>query len=122
MTAITDDLPARLIHEERAGWQAILEGRGGEHYRQSMTRDALMIVPGAVLGRDQVSASFAGVAPWDSYELHQPAVIRLGEHAGILVYRAVATRGGETVELNMSTTYVFHDGGWCVALHQQTPV
>lgn len=121
MTAITDDLPARLIHEERTGWQAILEGRGGEHYRESMTRDGLMIVPGAVLGRDQVAASFAGVAPWDSYEMHQPAVIRLGDHAGILVYRAVAKRGAETVELNMSTTYVFHDGGWCVALHQQTP-
>jgi hypothetical protein len=121
MTEITDDLPARLINEEHAGWQAILEGRGGAHYRQSMTKDALMIVPGAVLSRDEVAASFAQAKPWDSYELHQPAVIRINDHAGILVYRAVARRGDETVEMNMSTTYVFHDGGWCVAAHQQTP-
>jgi hypothetical protein len=121
MTEITDDLPARLIHEEHEGWQAILQGRGGEHYRRSMTRDALMVVPGAVLTRDQVALSFAGVAPWDSYELRQPAVIRLGDHAGILVYRARARRGDETVEFNMSTTYLFQNGGWCVAAHQQTP-
>ena len=81
-----------------------------------------MIVPGAVLDRNQVPASFQGVAPWDSYELREPAVIRLSDHAGILVYRAVARRGDDIVEMNMSTTYVFHDGGWCVALHQQTPV
>ena len=81
-----------------------------------------MIVPGAVLDRNQVPASLQGVAPWDSYELREPAVIRLSDHAGILVYRAVARRGDDIVEMNMSTTYVFHDGGWCVALHQQTPV
>jgi hypothetical protein len=48
-------------------------------------------------------------------------VIRLGERSGILVYRASAHRGDETVELNMSTTYLFENGGWCVAAHQQTP-
>jgi hypothetical protein len=122
MTAITDDLPARLLHEEHAGWQAILEGRGGEYYRRTMTKDALMIVQGGVINRDSIAASFAQVAPWDSYELREPAVIRLGDRAGILVYRASARRGDETVELNMSTTYLFEDGGWCVAAHQQTPV
>lgn len=124
MTEITDDLPARLLHEEHEGWQAILAGHGGSYYQRTMTRDALMIVPGAVITRDQVAAAFEGVAPWDSYELHEPAVIRLGEHAGIVVYRAVARRGDEVTELNMSTTYVFDDdnGGWCVAAHQQTPV
>ncbi|MCU1441960.1 MAG: hypothetical protein JWQ59_110 [Cryobacterium sp.] len=122
MTEITDDLPARLLHEEHAGWQAILEGRGGEYYRMTMTRDALMVVPGAVINREQVAASFATAPPWDSYELREPAVIRLGERAGILVYRARAVRGNETVELRMSTTYLFEDGGWCIAAHQQTPV
>ena len=95
MTAITDDLPARLLHEEHAGWKAILEGRGGEHYQRSMTRDALMVVEGAVLGRDEILAAFRSAPPWDSYELHEPAVIRLGDRAGILVYRAVARRGDD---------------------------
>ncbi|MEO6200460.1 MAG: DUF4440 domain-containing protein [Cryobacterium sp.] len=124
MTEITDDLPARLLHEEHEGWQAVLAGQGGSYYRRSMTRDAIMIRPGEVLTRDQAAASFAGAAPLDSYEIHEPAVIRLGEHAGIVVYRAVSRRGDEVAEANMSTTYVFDDsdGGWCVAAHQQTPL
>lgn len=123
MTEITDDLPARLLHEEHEGWRAILAGHGGSHFRRAMTRDALLIVPGAIISRDHVAASFDGAAPLDSYEIHEPAVIRLGEHAGIVVYRAVARSGDEVAELNMSTTYVFNDenGGWCVAAHQQTP-
>lgn len=121
MTEITDDLPARLLHEEHSGWQAILEGRGGEYYQRTMTKDALMIVQGAVMHRHQVAESFTGVAPWDSYEIREPAVIRLGDHAGILVYRAVAARGDQTANLIMSTTYLFEHGGWCIAAHQQTP-
>ncbi|MGX5697483.1 nuclear transport factor 2 family protein [Agromyces soli] len=121
MTEITDDLPARLLHEEHLGWRAILDGRGGEHYARTMTRDALMIVEGAVLGRDDMATAFASAPPWDSYELHEPAVIRLGDRAGILVYRATATRGEHTANLRMSTTYLYQDGGWKVAAHQQTP-
>ena len=122
MTEITDDLPARLLHEEQAGWQAILAGRGGEYYRRTMTRDALLILPGRVITRDQVMAAFAAAAPVDSYQLREPAVIRINDHAGILVYRLVAHRGETTTEVNAATTYVFADGGWCVAAHQQTAI
>lgn len=120
MTVITDDLPARLLHEEHEGWRAILAGRGGEHYARAMTRDALMVVEGAVLGRDDVIAAFRTAPPWDEYELHEPAVIRLGEHAAVLVYRAVARRGDDAANLRMSTTYLYDDGAWHVAAHQQT--
>ncbi|MET1052117.1 MAG: DUF4440 domain-containing protein [Mycetocola sp.] len=121
MTEITDDLPAILLREEHAGWKAILAGHGGDHYTRAMTRDALMIVEGAVLGRTEVMASFEAVAPWDSYEIHEPAIVRLGDRAGVVAYRAVATRGDDTVELRMSTTYLYGGGSWHVALHQQTP-
>jgi hypothetical protein len=121
MTEITDDLPAILLREEHAGWKAILEGRGGEHYARTMTRDALMIVPGAAISRDDIVMSFASRVPWDAYEIHEPAIVRLGDRAGIVAYRAVATRGNETVELLMSTTYLYGGGSWHVALHQQSP-
>ena len=106
MTEITDDLPARLLHEEHAGWRAIVEGRGGEHYQRAMTRDALMVVDGAMLGRDEILARFRATPPWETYELHEPAVIRLGD---------------DSVNLRMSTTYLYDDGAWHVAAHQQTP-
>jgi hypothetical protein len=121
MTAITDDLPARLLHEENAGWQAILDGDGGAYYQREMTDDALMIVPGAVITRDEVVAYFDQAAPWESYGIHEPAIIRLGEHAGVVVYRATARRGDVVAELNMSTTYLFANGGWRVAARQQSP-
>jgi hypothetical protein len=121
MTEITDDLPAILLREEHAGWKAILDGRGGEHYARAMTRDALIIVDGASIGRGDVAASFAGTPAWDAYEIHEPAIIRLGDHAGIVAYRAVARRGDETVELRMATTYLYGGGSWRVALHQQSP-
>lgn len=72
MAEITDDLPARLLHEEHAGWQAILAGRGGEYYQREMTRDALIIVSGAMITRDQVAATFDGTELWDSYEIREP--------------------------------------------------
>jgi hypothetical protein len=124
MTVITDDLPARLLHEAHEGWRSILAGKGGDYYQRTMTQDALLILPGAVLGRDQVRAALSCAAPLDRYELHEPAVIRLGEHAGVLVYRSLTWRGDTTTELQMSTTYLFdeNNGGWCVAAHQESPV
>jgi len=124
MTAITDDLPARLLHEAHEGWRAILAGTGGDYYQRTMTGDGLFILPGAVLGRDEVRAALKAAAPLDRYELHDPAVIRLGEHAGVLVYRSLVWRGDDVTEMRMSTTYLFDEsnGGWSIAAHQETPV
>ena len=118
----TDDLPARLLHEEHAAWKAILDGRGGEYFQREMTSDGLIIVSGSMITRDQVAATFDGAPRWDSYEIREPAIIRLGERAGIVAYRAVGKRGGEVVEFTMSTTYVFVDGGWRVAAQQHSRV
>ena len=122
MTEITDDLPARLLNEEHAGWQAILAGRGGSYYQRLMTEDALTIVAEGVYDRDGVGKAFESFVPWDSYELVEPAIIRLGTHAGVVVYRAITSRGGDTRQYWMSTTYLYERGGWMVAAHQQTPL
>ena len=122
MTAITDDLPARLLHEEHEGWQAILAGHGGDYYRRTMTADGLLILPGRVVTRDEAIAFFKGMPVITSYQLREPAVVRLNDHAGVLVYRLLAHRGDEVIEAHAATTYVFADGGWCVAAHQQTAV
>jgi hypothetical protein len=124
MTVITDDLPARLLHEAHEGWRAILAGKGGDYYQRTMTGDALLILPGVVVGRDQVRATLSAAAPLDRYELHEPAVIRLGEHAGVLVYRSTTWRGDVATEQQTSTTYLFdeNNGGWSIAAHQESPV
>ena len=124
MTVITDDLPARLLHEAHEGWRAILAGKGGDYFQRTMTGDALLILPGQVVDRDHVRAALAAAGPLDRYELHDPAVIRVGEHAGVLVYRSLAWRGDTVTELQTSTTYLFdeNNGGWSIAAHQESPV
>ena len=124
MTAITDDLPARLLHEAHEGWRAILSGRGGDYYVRTMTGDALLLLPGEVLDRDQVWAAFESALPLDRYELRDPAVIRVGEHAAVLVYKSTAWRGGTATERQTSTTYLFDEsnGGWAIAVHQESPL
>jgi hypothetical protein len=121
LSDLTDDLPARLLREERAGWEALKAGRGASHYGRKMTADGAMVVPGSVLDRQQTVQSLRD-SRWDGFELHEPRLVRLGEHAGVLIYRAVATRGDDRYEALISTTYIWDNGGWKVAAHQQTPL
>lgn len=123
MTAITDDLPARLLHEEHEGWQALVAGQGAEYFQRSMTPDGLLILPGAIIGRDALTGAILELAACDDYQVHEPAVVRLGNHAGIVVSRVVVRRGVHLYEYFVSTTYVFNedDGGWCIAAQQRTP-
>ena len=120
MTVITDDLPAQLIHQEHEGWDAICRGEGGTYYHHAMTPDAVMIVPGSIIERGAIMVALQG-STWDSYAMSEHRVVRLGDRAAILVYRARATRGQTTVDLRMSTTYVYLEGRWRVGAHQQTP-
>jgi hypothetical protein len=48
--------------------------------------------------------------------------VRLGEHAGVLAYRAVVTEGDDVYEAWVTTTYLWQDGGWKVAARQETPL
>ncbi len=121
MTAITDDLPAQLIHAEHEGWDAICRGDGGTYYHRAMTPDGVMVVRGSIIERDAVIAALEG-STWDDYAMSEHRVVRLGDRAAILVYRVRATRVDHVTELRMSTTYLYVEGRWRVAAHQQTPV
>jgi len=122
MTAITDDLPARLLHEEHEGWQALVDGQGADYFHRSMTRDALLVLPGVVLAREELVGA-ADLAACDGYQLHDPAVIRLGALGGIVVSRVVVRHGERLSQYFVSTTYLFDEdgGGWCIAAQQRTP-
>ena len=121
MTAITDDLPAQLIHQEHEGWGALCRGDGGTFYHRAMTPDAVMVVEGSVIERGAIIAALEG-STWDEYAMSEHRVVRLGERAAILVYRVRATRADHVVDLRMSTTYLYHEGRWRIGAHQQTPV
>ena len=121
MTAITDDLPAQLIHQEREGWDAICRGDGGTYYHHAMTADAVMIVPGSVIERGAIMVALQG-STWDGYEMSEHRVVRLGDRAATLVYRVRAQRGEQVFERRLATTYLYIEGRWRVAVHQQTRI
>jgi len=121
MTAITDDLPAQLIHQENEGWDALCRGDGGRHFHHAMTPDAVLIRPDAVIERGAVMAALQGFT-WDDYAMSEQRVVRLGDRAALLAYRVRASRDGAPIDLRASTTYLYHEGRWRVGAHQQTPV
>jgi hypothetical protein len=58
-----------LIDSEHRGWKALTTGSGRDFHDKLMTPNAKMVVPGAILDREQVLRSWDGVAPWAEYEL-----------------------------------------------------
>lgn len=120
MTAITDDLPAQLIHAEHEGWQAMTRGEGGTHSFHAMTPEAIMVFPGSLIERGAVIAALDGVV-WSEYSMTDQRVVRLGERAAMLAYRLHGVRDGKAVELWATTTYVYSEGRWRVGAHQQSP-
>jgi hypothetical protein len=108
---------------ERAGWDALCAGTGGQFYGSLMTPDAVMVLAhGAVLDRDQVVASLDEAPPWTAYRLSDARAVTLGPDAAALVYRGEASRPGQDFAALMTSCYVRRDGDWRLAVYQQTPI
>jgi hypothetical protein len=115
-------LAERLIALERDGWDALVAGEGGRHYRQHLTDDALMAFPFGVLTRAATIEAMETAPPWEGYEMVDPQVVALGNDGGVVVYEVVARRPGEEpYSAVVSTTFVRDGDVWQVAFHQQSP-
>ena len=116
---------AQLIDLERQGWDSLSRSMGGDFYGRLMTPDAVMLlVNGMVLDRDTIASSLNDSPPWDSFELTEERLVELGEGAAAVVYRASASRDGQTkpfVAL-MSSVYRMIDDEPRLALYQQTTI
>ena len=113
-----------LLSLERAGWEAL--STSGEaavkFYSGVIATHAVMVLPGGMVldDRDQVLDSMSG-APWESFEISEEHVQELGADSAVVVYRASARRGDREYRAVFNSTYVFENGAWRLALHQQTP-
>ncbi|MDA4892870.1 nuclear transport factor 2 family protein [Streptomyces sp. MS2A] len=120
-----------LFELEHRGWRALCSGQGGAFYGELMLPDAVMVlVNGAVMGRDEVAASLDAAPPWARYELSDERHLPMGDDAAALIYRAVASRddgagsGADTEPFTalMSSVYRRVDGRPRLALYQQTTI
>jgi Domain of unknown function (DUF4440) len=114
-----------LVDLERQGWEALSsEGNAGREFYASVLReDAVMLFPGGVRleGREQILQSL-GTQPWETFQLEQSRTMWLSRDAATLIYRVKAQRkGNKPYAALISSTYV-NEGGWKLALHQQTPI
>jgi hypothetical protein len=99
-----------------------LGGGTGDTYRKRLTDDAVVVVPGAAITREQCAFAIDATPGWDEFDIEDARVVPLTDDSAILSYRWSSRRGDDTYEALMSTVYVRRDGEWKVALHQQTPV
>jgi hypothetical protein len=115
----------QLLELERQGWDSLCQGRGGDWYGPLMTEDAVMIlVNGMVLDRDAIAGSLNESPPWATYELTEERLVKVGDAATALVYRASASREGqaEPFVALMTSIYRVVDGEPRLALYQQTTI
>jgi hypothetical protein len=108
--------PDELLEIERE-----LGAGPGDAYRRHLTEDALVVVPGAVLTREQCAAAIDASGGWDESEITDARTIEITPESAVLSYRWRSRRGEMTYAAVMSTVYVRRDGAWRVVLHQQTP-
>jgi hypothetical protein len=118
-----DVVAGELWTLERAGWEALSGGDPVAFYDRLLTSDAVMVLPGMVMDRDEVLRSWNGVTPWSDYRLDERAVVTLGGEVVALTYQATARRPGQTrpYRATMTSVYVRREDRWRLALHQQTP-
>jgi ketosteroid isomerase-like protein len=112
------DLRETLLALERA-----LGGGDGDAYRAHLTDDAVVVVPGAAITREQTAHAIDATPGWDDFEITDDRLIELTPDSALITYRWRSSRGDETYEALMTSVYVKQPGGeWKLALHQQTPV
>lgn len=110
-----------LMALELDGWAALSKGNGREFYGEMLADDAVVVVPGAVLDKEQTLASWDGVPPWQWYDLVRRHVLDL-DGAAVLVYDVTARRALEPpYHATVSSTYARRPEGWRLVVHQQTP-
>jgi hypothetical protein len=96
----------------------------GAAYRRLLRDDAIIIVPGQVLGRDATVRAMDASPGWDEVTLEDPRLVRLGgDDAAAITYRFRGRRGTDLIyEAYMTSTWTRTSAGWRMAIHQQTPL
>ncbi len=99
----------------------LARGRGLE-YERVLHEDALVVVPGAVLSRDECVRAMDASPGWDEVVLGEPRLVESRSTATV-VYEFRGVRAGSVYRATLSSTYTRDaHGEWRLLLHQQTPL
>ncbi len=97
---------------------------GAALYRERLSDDALLVfaAPVGVLSKADAARSVAESARWEEVHLGDVRFVHLNGEALIVTYTASARRAGDPspYSAQASSAYVYRDGQWALAFHQQT--
>jgi hypothetical protein len=110
------------LKEELLEIERRLGGGGKREYGELLRDDAVVVVPGQALDKGATVDAIDRAAPWDEFEITDERVVPLGDDGAVLSYRWSSRRGEDSYEALMSSVYAKENGGWKLALHQQTPL
>jgi uncharacterized protein DUF4440 len=92
-------------------------------YRRHLAKDALVIVPGQALDRDETVAAMNASPGWTETSLTDRRALEMAEGVTAITYRFCGKRGGGfSYEALMTSVYSRTPEGWRLRLHQQTPL
>jgi hypothetical protein len=95
---------------------------GGDTYRRHLTDDAVVVVPGQALTKDQTAEAMDASPGWDELAFDDEQIRELGPDTALLIYRFTGRRGDDVYRALMGSVYVRRDADWRMAFHQQTPL
>jgi hypothetical protein len=120
---MSKDVLDSLLERERAGWDALCAGTGGQFYADVMLPDAVMVLAnGMVMDRDTVVSALSQSPPWRDYDLDAVRLVSVDDDNAILVYTATAHRDGNEPAFVGAMASAYHRAGgqWKLALYTQT--
>jgi hypothetical protein len=95
----------------------------GTTYDRLLTDDAIVVVPGATMTKQETVDAMNAGPGWSSLVFDGERCVPLNGDTALLTYRFTGRRGEdfEYVAL-MGSVYVRRPQGWRMAFHQQTPL
>lgn len=92
----------------------------GDVYREILREDAVVVLPGFVMDREECAAAIDLAEPWDRVELEGERLVPLGEGSAALAYRFSGLRGPQGYVADMISVYVDGPDGPKLVTHQHT--
>jgi hypothetical protein len=94
----------------------------GDTYRRHLTEEAVIVVPGRAMSKEETVEAMDASAGWDKLSFEDEELVQISHDTALLSYRFSGRRGDFEYRALMGSVYVRRGGSWMMAFHQQTPL